>query len=98
MVLESVIVSFFYKWLSSLKFFSVARNKIFFSSETVELDIKAKINKCDLIKIKNFCTTKETISKVKRHPSEWEKITALISINGLRDSRMREWIKGNSTK
>ena len=38
--------------------------------------IKAKINKCDLIKIKSFCTMKETISKVKRQPSEWEKIIA----------------------
>ena len=38
--------------------------------------IKVKINKWDLIKNKSFCTTKETISKVKRQPSEWEKIIA----------------------
>ena len=40
------------------------------------LEIKAKINKWDLIKIKSFCTTKENKSKVKRQPSEWEKIIA----------------------
>ena len=38
------------------------------------LEIKAKINKWDLIKLKSFCTTKETLSKVKRQPSEWLKI------------------------
>ena len=40
------------------------------------MEIKAKANKWDLIKTKTFCKTKETISKMKRQSSEWEKIIA----------------------
>ena len=40
------------------------------------MEIKAKISKWDLVKLKSFCTMKETLSKVERQPSEWEKIIA----------------------
>ena len=54
----------------------INHNRILYDPLPRILKIKAKINKCDLIKLKSFWTMKETISKVKRQPSEWEKIIA----------------------
>jgi len=59
-------------WLFS----DIHHSRILYDPPPRILEIKAKINKWDLIKLKSFCTTKEIISKVKRQPSEWEKIIA----------------------
>ena len=48
----------------------VNHSRILYDSPPRVMEIKAKINKWDLIKLKSFCTTKKTISKVKRQPSE----------------------------
>ena len=50
----------------------INHSRILFDPPPRILEIKEKINKWDLIKIKSFCTIEETISKVKRQPSEWE--------------------------
>jgi len=54
----------------------INHSKILFDPPPREREIKTKINNWDLIKLKSFCTMKETVSKVKRQPSEWEKIIA----------------------
>ena len=56
--------------------FDINHSKIFFDLPPRVMEIRTKINKWDLMKLKSFCTAKETINKTKRQPSEWEKIFA----------------------
>ena len=63
------------------------------------MEIKAKVNNWDLIKLKSFCTAKETISKVERQPSEWEKIIANeTSDKGLNSKIYKQLIQFNGRK
>ena len=55
---------------------NINQSKIFYDPPLRAMEIKTKVNKWDLIKPKSFCTSKETISKVKRQPSEWEAVIA----------------------
>ena len=57
-------------------FFDINHSKIFFDPPPRVMKIKTKINKWNLIKLKSFCTAKETINKAKRQSTEWEKIFA----------------------
>ena len=77
----------------------VNNTKSWFDPPPRILEIKVKINKWDLIKLKSFCTTKETTSKVKRQPSEWEKLTANETTDkGLISKIHKQLIQLNSRK
>ena len=63
------------------------------------MEIKTKVNKWELIKLKSFCTAKETISKVKTQPSESEKIIANeITDKGLISKIYKQFIQLNARK
>ena len=63
------------------------------------MEIKTKVSKWDLIKLKSFCTAKETITKVKRQPSEWEKIIANETTDKRLISKMyKQFIQLNTRK
>ena len=53
--------------------YDINHSQILFDPPPREMEIKTKINKLNLMKLKSFCTAKETINKTKRQPSEWEK-------------------------
>ena len=56
--------------------YDINHSKILFDPPPREMEIKTKINKWDLMKLKSFYRAKETINKTKRQSSEWEKIFA----------------------
>ena len=56
---------------------NINQSKILYDPPPRIMEIKTKVNKWDLIKHKSFCTAKETVSKVKIQPLEWEKIIAI---------------------
>ena len=75
----------------------INQSKIFYDPPPRVMEIK--INKWDLIKLQSFCTAKVTVSKVKRHPSEWEKIIANEATDkGLISKIYKQLIQLNSRK
>ena len=79
--------------------FDINQSKILYDPPPRIMEIKTKINKWDLIKLKRFCITKETISKLKRQPSKWEEIIANETTDkGLISKIYKQLIEFNTRK
>ena len=77
----------------------INQSKILYDPPPTITEIKRNINKWDLIKLKSFCTAKESIRKVKRQPSEWEKIIANETTDkGLISKTYKQLIQLNTRK
>ena len=77
----------------------INQSKILYDPPPRVTEIKTNVNKWDLIKLKSFCTVKETVSKVKRQPSEWEKIITNETTNkGLISKIYKQLIQFNTRK
>ena len=75
------------------------QSKILHDPPPTVTEIKTKVNKWDLIKLKRFCIGKETRSKVKKEPSEWEKIIAIEKTDkGLISQIYKQLIQLNTRK
>ena len=77
----------------------INQSKILYDPPPRVMEIKTKVNKWDLTKFKSFFTEKETISKVKRQTSEWEKIIANETTDkGLTSKIYKQLIQLNARK
>ena len=77
--------------------FNISHSNFFHDTSPKARETKEKMNFWDFIKIKSFCTAKETINKTKRQPTEWEKILANdTSENGLVSKIYKELLKLNT--
>ena len=80
-------------------FYDINQSKILCDPPPRVMKIKTKVNKWDLIKLRNFCTAKETISKMKRQHSEWEKIIANeVTDKGSISKTFKQLIQLNTNK
>ena len=76
----------------------IYQSKILYDPLPRVMEIKTKVKKWDLIKLKSFCTAKETISKGKRQPLEWEKIANETTDKGLISKIHKQLIQLNTRK
>ena len=77
----------------------IKQSKILYDPPPRVMEIRTKVNKWDLVKLKSFCKSKETLSKVKRQPSEWEKIIAkATSDKGLISKIYKQLIQLNTRR
>ena len=79
--------------------YDIHHSKIFFDPPPREMEIKTKINKWDLMKLKSFCTAEETINKMNRQHSEREKIfTNKVTHKGLISKMYKQIMQLNIRK
>ena len=77
--------------------FELGHSNFLQDTYTKAKETKAKMNCCDFIKIRGFCTAKDTVNKTKRQPTEWEKIFANdVSDKGLVSKTYKELLKINT--
>ena len=80
-------------------FSDINRSNVFLGQSPKAKEVKAKVNKWNLIKLITFCTAKETINKTKRQPTDWERIFANdVTNKGLISNIYKQFIQLNIKK